>query len=1047
MFKKVKILLVLCVMGLQTAAQFQVKNFYSLSGRKNIGVNCIAQDYSGYLWLGTSEGLFRFDGKTTVPFFKDNILQKTEISSLFIDSEETLWIGTKKGKVFFVRRGKIDSLNFGEKPNEERITCFFESGKIVSIGTYGNGIYRFTGGKLSHFTSDDGLSDNVIYKITGNQQVLFCGTDAGITEIRNLGGNPQFKIISHKNGLPDNIVRDLSLLDSKLMVSMQDSGVVYYDLPKAQFLRTPFFSNWSLGTILNSFQVTKNKLILGTEKNGLILICKGILYVYDYPEYIQQNAINQVFIDREEQVWVASKNGLSQFTERRYNLIGTASGLSDTKVLAVTVDNDNSIWIGTTMGISRITNNDRGKTTVEKIKSLDKFVISCATKAPDGSVWFGTYGDGILAIDPKNKKEIRFTSAQHGLSNDNISNLFFDQQNTLYIATLGGGLMKVKVDFDSPAKTLRIEKTFMEEDGLGSNYVYTAITDQSGKLFIGTDGGGLQVYNNGSFTNLTKKFQLNSNTVFSLCNDSKNRIWATSNMDGVLRYDGKSLRVINGNQGLREEQPQQLVFSDGTVFAFNSKGIDKIDPDNLIISYQDIFESDNEPNLNAGIAFGNKIYAGTNNGVLVYRTNKTAADSIKPLVFIKRLLLNYKTFPLDSIFEFRYNQNNFSIAFDANWLKNPAKLLFRYRLHGLEDDWIYTNEGKDINYNNLNPGNYTFMVQVKNEEDVWSSPTGYSFIILTPIWKRLWFWILMMVIGFTLVYVFTQYRLKALQRENILLERRVTERTVQIEKQAQIISQKNKDITDSISYARKIQHAILPADELLKSHLPNSFVLYMTKDIVSGDFYWFSHFGEFSIIAAVDCTGHGVPGAFMSLIGYSQLNRIVNEEGISDPNLILLELNKGVLGVLHKNDSESKDGMDIAICKINHRKNTLEYAGAMRPLWIVKQTTDGPELVEVKADKIPIGTSQKDRSESIRYTAHEIAVSKDEVFYIFTDGYADQFGGGRDKKYSTGRFKELLKKNAALSFSEQEKNIREEHFNWRQDLEQVDDILVIGFSV
>ncbi len=1047
MLRSLKIIFLYCVLSSSLFAQLQVKNFYSLSGRKNIGVNSIAQDFSGYLWLGTAEGLFRFDGKTAQPFFKENGLQKAEISSLFVDSKETLWIGTKNGKVYFVQKGRLDSLNFGKATNEERVTGFFEAGNSLNIGTYGNGLYTLHHNKLEHYTTEQGLSDNVIYKITGNKNTLLCATDAGITQINGLDSQLKFKSISHKNGLPDNIVRDLSLSENKVIISMQDSGVCYYDLQTSSFSRTPFFSNWGLGTIINTHQRKSEGIVIGTEKNGLIHICKGTLYIYDYPEYIEENSINQVFIDREDQIWVASKKGISQFTQRRYNLIGTTSGLQDPKVLSVAVDNDNSIWIGTSMGISRITNNDKGKVTVLKIKDLDKFVISCAAKAPDGSIWFGTYGDGILVIDPKNKKELHFTTEKNALSNDNISSLHFTKDNSLYISTLGGGLIKGKINYETPSTPFSIEKNYMEEDGLGSNYVYTAITDSRGVLYVGTDGGGLQVLRNGKFVNLTKQFKINSNTIFSICSDPKNRIWATSNADGIIKYDEKTLVCINSAKGLRDEQPQQIIFSEGNLFAFNSKGIDKIDGETNAVSYHDIGDGESEPNLNAIVLAANKIYSGTNNGVLVFRTNKQASDSIKPLVFIKRLLLNYKPFPLDSLFEFRYNQNNFSFAFDANWLKNPNKLIFRYRLHGLEEDWIYTNEGKDINYNNLNPGNYTFMVQVKNEEEIWSDPTGYSFTILTPIWKRLWFWILVVVIGFALVYFFTQYRLKALQRENILLERRVSERTVQIEKQAQIISQKNKDITDSISYARKIQHAILPADDLIKTHLPNSFVLYMTKDIVSGDFYWFSHFGDFSVIAAVDCTGHGVPGAFMSLIGYNQLNRIVNEEKITDPKEILLELNNGVLGVLHKNESESKDGMDIAICKIHHTEKTIEYAGAMRPIWIIKKSESGPELREIKADKIPIGTKQKDRTDTICYTTHKLQANKDEVYYIFTDGYADQFGGEGDKKYSTGRFKELLRKNSSLDFAQQEKNIREEHFAWRGDNEQVDDILVIGFSV
>jgi serine phosphatase RsbU (regulator of sigma subunit) len=174
------------------------------------------------------------------------------------------------------------------------------------------------------------------------------------------------------------------------------------------------------------------------------------------------------------------------------------------------------------------------------------------------------------------------------------------------------------------------------------------------------------------------------------------------------------------------------------------------------------------------------------------------------------------------------------------------------------------------------------------------------------------------------------------------------------------------------------------------------------------------------------------------------LNRIVNEEKITDPKDILFELNNGVLGVLHKNESESKDGMDIAICKINYKKNTLEYAGAMRPLWIINK--EG-ELSEIKADKIPIGTKQKDRDETIAYTTHTIETNKGDTFYIFTDGYADQFGGAKDKKYSTGKFKQLLIENSTSSFDTQEKNIREEHFKWKDENEQVDDILIIGFTV
>ncbi|MBL7932008.1 MAG: hypothetical protein JNL60_08900, partial [Bacteroidia bacterium] len=739
MFKLLKITCFLSVISLQLFSQLQVKNFYSLTGRKNISVNVITQDFSGYLLLGTNEGLFKFDGRSSQQLLKEQASLKTEISALYVDSKETIWVGTKSGKVFTLAKNKIDSLVF-PKENEERITSFYESGKTINIGTYGNGLYTFNEGKINHYTSEQGLSDNVIYKITGNDKQIWCGTDGGITEITDGSRGLIFNTISHKNGLPDNIVRDLNFIDGQLIVSMQDSGVCYYNRDSKRFAKIPFFSNWSLGAVLSTNQINHNELVIGTEKNGLIHMRKGVIYIYDYPEYIKENTINQVFIDREKQIWLCSKKGISQFTEKRYSIINTQSGLMETKVLAVAVDNDNSVWIGTSMGISRITNDDRGKTIIVKVKDLDKYIISCATKAPDGSIWFGTYGYGIVVIDSKTKKELSFTAEKNKLSNDNISNLYFSNENTLFISTLGGGLIKANVNPESK-DILTIEKTFMQEEGLGSNYVYSAITDKDGVLYVGTDGGGLQVLKNGKFIDLTKKFRKISNTVFSLCLDDNNNIWASSNADGILKYDGKFLSSINTFNGLREEQPQQIISAEGTVFAFNSKGIDKINCKDNTVTYYDISEGESEPNLNAVAAFNNKIYSGSNNGVLVFRTDKQASDSIKPLVFIKGLSLNYKPFPMDSTYEFKYNQNNFSFSFDANWLKNPTKLLFRYRLNGLEDNWLYASEGKDINYNNLNPGNYTFIVQVKNEEEIWSDPTGYSFIIRTPIWKRLWFWI------------------------------------------------------------------------------------------------------------------------------------------------------------------------------------------------------------------------------------------------------------------------------------------------------------------
>ncbi len=1168
--KRILVVFYLFALSSGLFSQLQVKNYFSFTGKKDVGVNAIAQDKTGFLWIGTNDGLYKFDGRSAVPF--DNFLHK-EITALFIDHDQTIWIGAKNGKVFTLKNGQLDSLNFKEGANEEKITAFCELNSTLFIATYGNGIYAFSNNRVKHYTAKNGMGDNVVYSLTtDNSKFIWCSTDGGITQINTIETYPYFTVISDKTGLPDNIVRDVTLCENRLVIAMQDSGACYYNLKTKAIERIPFFYKWTLGTVLNVRSEIPEKLTITTEKNGIITISEGKFSVYDYGQNIQTGSVNTVFFDNTNQIWLASKKGLSQLYSKRYDFINAGKGLPDDKVLALATDNDNSIWIGTTTGISKIMTTGEGKYVANKIRDLTKYTISCAIKSPDGNIWFGTYGNGIIILSAENNKSIIINSTDDALPNDNISNIYFADQSTVYISTLGGGLTKATVSLEGMYKSFKIEHTYTQAEGLGSDYVYASITDNNGKLYIATDGGGLQVFENNKFISLTQKFKLNSQTVFSLCKDQYNSIWATTNANGVIKYDGKTLTSINAKNGLRDEQPQQLVAYKNTVFAVNSKGIDKINCKDNTVTYYDLFDGDLEPNLNAVYLSGQTFYSGTNNGVLVYRANQSALDSLKPGAFIRSLQINYKLFPLDSIREFKYNQNNMTFDFNGIWLKNPDKLLYRYKLTGFEEKWIYSGEGKLVTYNNLSPGNYTFVVQAKNEEDMWSNETSYSFSILTPIWKRWWFWVLVVIVGSFIIYSFVKYRLQALQNENVLLEQRVNERTFEIEKQSkiiesknveleqlslvasrtdnvvlildpegrleyvnesfvklngitleelkrtvgetifeisnnpniktivadavyhkksvnyealnkfddgneiwesstltpifdetgvlkkiiiidtdvterkkqeQIIYQKNKDITDSISYARKIQHAILPQQSLIKHYLPDSFTLYLTKDIVSGDFYWFTHLNGMSIIAAVDCTGHGVPGAFMSLIGYNILNRIVNENKITDPKDILTELNKGVLEALYKNESESKDGMDIAICKINHAARTIDYAGAMRPLWIV----NGGVLNEIKGDKFPIGTKQSEREETIAYTTHTIHAGKDDSFYIFTDGYADQFGGQNSKKFSTRKFKELIMKNHIESFNIQENNIKLEHLQWKSNNEQVDDILVIGFKL
>lgn len=264
------------------------------------------------------------------------------------------------------------------------------------------------------------------------------------------------------------------------------------------------------------------------------------------------------------------------------------------------------------------------------------------------------------------------------------------------------------------------------------------------------------------------------------------------------------------------------------------------------------------------------------------------------------------------------------------------------------------------------------------------------------------------------------------------------------------IAEKNKDITDSINYAQRIQHAILPELEEIKKQLPESFVLFKPRDIVSGDFYWFHQavlspergIGGAVFLAAADCTGHGVPGAFMSMIGNSLLNEIVIEKQIHTPGLILDELRKGIIKALkQKNEnSNNQDGMDIALVKINLNDLTFEFAGANNPLFIVRNG----EMHELPADKMPIGTFIDINKP---FKNHVEKLEKGNTLYLFSDGYADQFGGPKGKKFSWKRTEELLCNIHNATMEEQRNILNDSIEEWKKETSQTDDILVIGIKL
>jgi len=434
-----------------------------------------------------------------------------------------------------------------------------------------------------------------------------------------------------------------------------------------------------------------------------------------------------------------------------------------------------------------------------------------------------------------------------------------------------------------------------------------------------------------------------------------------------------------------------------------------------------------------------------------------------------------------------YEQNAIKFTFASAFFEDPEQNLYAYQLQGFDENWSEWNSKTEKEYTNLPEGQYRFDVKSKNLYGIESTIASYQFEILPPWYRTVWAFIAYLLMAIGVVWVSIKISVRRIKKENQKLEQIVALRTQEIVEQNQEIRLKNSeleqkteeilvqnealnaqneeilsqrdqieqqrdlvtfqkeeietiyhDISQSIDYAKSLQHSILPELSTLKSQVDQFMVLFKPRDKVSGDFYWWANVEGHTVITAVDCTGHGVPGAFMSMLGISYLREIVLKEYVTHPGVILRKLRKEIVRTLkQKGESgEQKDGMDMALVSIDHTNQSLFFAGANNPLYLIRNG----ELTVYKADNMPIAIYGR----MDMFTTHETKFEKGDCIYLFSDGFADQFGGEHGKKFKTKQFKELLLSIYQEPMSIQKDILDREFTQWKGELEQVDDVLVLG---
>jgi serine phosphatase RsbU (regulator of sigma subunit) len=420
------------------------------------------------------------------------------------------------------------------------------------------------------------------------------------------------------------------------------------------------------------------------------------------------------------------------------------------------------------------------------------------------------------------------------------------------------------------------------------------------------------------------------------------------------------------------------------------------------------------------------------------------------------------------VLELNVNDQVISFEFAALDFRASSEIRYAYKLVGLNNKWEHIDNQHSITFPSLPHGNYELRIKATNSEGKWSRNEYVLRIsVPPPFYLTTWFVLLVICSILGVVYLFVWWRTLQLKSIQTLLTKQVLERTMElraekskVEDYSQEVERQNKELTDSIVYAKRIQNGLLPSFTELSAFFSDSFLIFKPRDIVSGDFYWMYLQNNILYIAAADCTGHGVPGAFMSLLGIASLNEIMKSYDSMSASDVLSALKEEIVETLQRgaNHVQIRESIDIALVKLNLDTLVLEFAGAYNPLVVIRKgdvaleaahrasynSSQNVVLSEFRGQRIPIGFNDKNVGS---YESYSMQVRKGDRFYLFSDGFVDQLNEAFTQKFYLKRLKDLLLNIQDLSMPDQQRALENAHYNWKGSSRQIDDILLVGFEI
>ncbi|HEX2974845.1 MAG TPA: SpoIIE family protein phosphatase [Bacteroidales bacterium] len=1031
--------------GMAGAQNFTIKNYSAEYGIPDEFIYTLNQSDDGYLLVSTGKGLARFDGYEYDRIQYPDSVNTRLITTSLKDKNGTMWFGCNDGTVLYLSNEKLIKLKLDNIRSISQIIQGPDS--LIYVVPQGKSVFRIDPDKLSEirqfFVSGDpvmssaSFTDNGMLLIGTQGKVLLCNFEEDSVKVRDFADAFDYSGVTAISKAPG---KDFYLVGTEyyglFRMELQENGILVE--------RFPGHPEWESLNVSSIFTDPDHMIWVSTFGSGVIrfsLSDKGETEsetFFNKNSGLLSNDAKLVFRDLEGNYWFGLFSaGLHMLGSNAIKFSVPGKNPEANNILFSSEVNG-KYFLGTSSGY-HIFDLTQGKSVAftDLSSKLGGVHVLSYHIDDEGKIWVGTDGKGIYVLGRDGSLTSFFRSGDSGL--DKVNDIDTDAEN-IWLGTING---LVVVD----RNTGRLKKYLERNDGLAHNFIYKVLVS-GGKAYLGVESERFNI--------IDKSFNISEgsclmegstkNIITSMSKSSDGAIWIATKGNGVFECNGDSVRSFNRVNGLFSNYCYGI-FADSrnNIWVGHENGISRIDRRAEIIrTYNTDYSGWGICNSDAfSESADGRILIGTGKGLVVYDGKQEKMKIVPPFNNINSIIIDDVRYPFSPEIRLPYGTHRITINYSGVNFSDPEKVWYATYLENYDNEYSEMKPDRKVSYN-LRDGHYIFHLQSIDENGNSREPAiSFKIIIAKPLYKKWWFILFaILVIGGIVIFIIRE-RDKAQIKIRKYLEDELEKRTSQIMQQKAEIELQNFEIKDSINYAKRIQSNLLPDVNRLKDHFSDAFILFRPRDIVSGDFYWFSKVDSNRfIVVCADSTGHGVPGAFMSMIGSTLLQDIVTRKMVTTPSQILAHLDKEIFATLNQNidNGIANDGMDMVVCDINTSTRHVRFASAMRPIIIVISG----ESNYIKGNRSSVGgESVIDKC----FIDQEYYLSEGDTIYLFSDGLPDQFGGTDGKKMKIARLKRVIEQISALPMEKQEKAVLDFYNEWKGSFEQVDDILFMGIRV